>query len=904
MGSRHPWADCEGCPLNIFGAKYVGSSGPKRSDGAGIDGKAVQVAVVGEAPGYEEVMQRAPFIGPSGQLMRSALRDAGYDPDKAFYTNAVLCRPPDNKLEPYAAAVDHCRPRLERELALVGTDETPILAVGNYGVQTTLAVTQGDEAPKKLAITKNRGRDFPAVPGRRVQKRTYITVHPAYVLRQNSALGAFKQDVYVMKHGKPDHPLQHEPSWIEVFNVDDLQMVLDAVPDGSWVAFDVETEGLHWYTSSEGRASDLLLLGLYWSDKAPAIIIGEELLGDVTAKRVISEFFGRVKTAAHNGKFDVMFLQRDGIEGARSDFDTMLAHYMLQENPPHGLKELSALMFYVRDYEGELVTTAFKGVKAKDRNYRMIPHEQLAQYLAWDVACTHHLRIEFERQMTDEGLLEWPFYNLLMPLSNALMDTERIGIAVDRPYLERQHALIASDIETSTNILRRLSGRQALNPNSWQQVGDYLWKQQAYPFKASKHYADGSTSIAALQASGLVYVNTDNKFDSDIPFVKGLLHYRRLRKIQSTYVAGILLRLDEHDRVHPRYFEAAAETGRLSAKGPPIQTIPRSSGDYYGKMLRSAFVANARLGDEVIDFASGSARLSYPPAVGREQQFRLDGLFGPNGDGGRLNVPALIGRARFRKLVMADYSQAELRVWAHVTQDPYLLQVYREGRDLHNENAIRLYGEGYTKEQRTQMKNWVFAFVYGGDAYSFASQAKLPLARASAMVADFEKLVPVAAAWREKAWQEVQRRGFVQTIFGRKRRFPIINRETEKDVKHACWNFPIQSTASDLNSLAQVELWRAGYNVVLSMHDMLAVECWNDEAEEVGKALVGAMVGVGERWVSSVPWVVELDYDDSGNVGIMSWADRPEDEDRPDIGDILELRDQDFAEDAELLVAA
>jgi DNA polymerase-1 len=851
---RHPWANCSGCPLNQFGSKYVGSSGPAYTDGrAGIDGASVEVIVVGEAPGVEEVVHRKPFIGPSGQLMRSALLAAGYDPEKAFYTNSVCCRPPDNDLASYSEAVEHCRPRLERELALVGDASTPILAVGAWGALATLGATQGAQAPKKVAITRQRGKQFAPVMGAPVQKHAMLTVHPAYVLRANAMLSTFEQDVWVLRHGAPVHPLQRAPDWVEPVNVEDLRALLACIPDGAWIAFDVETSNVRWYSTPHAGygQSDLLMLGIYWSDRAPAIIVNEHLLRDWNAREALDELFERVRTCAHNGKFDVLFLQRDGVYKARTDFDTMIAHYAIQENPPHGLKELASLYFYVKDYEAELVAPYFKGIKQVDRDYRTVPHDELAQYLAWDCACTFHLRQRFERLLQDDNMLLWPFYNLLMPLSHALLTTERDGIGVDRPYLEQQHNVIAADIEASVKALRKLSGNPTLNPNSWQQVGKLLWAK--HKFKPSTHYTDGSTSIAALQAAGIVYVNTDNKFDSDDPFVRGLLHYRRLRKTQSTYIVGILNRLDANDRVHPRYVETASETGRLGARDPAIQTIPRSYGDYFGAMLRSAFVAD-------------------PPGASVTVEL---------GRNKTPHVPALI---RPRKFVMADYSQAELRVWAHLTQDPYLLAVYREGRDLHNENSIRLYGHGYTKEQRTQMKNWVFAFVYGGDAFSFASQAKLPVSEASAMVAEFEKLVPVAIAWRDRSWWAARKLGYVQTVFGRKRRFPIITLENEREIKHAVWNAPIQSTAADLTNMAHIMLWRQGYKIVLTMHDMLCIECYADQVEDVSKVLGQAMVEIGEQWVPSVPWAVDVSVVDR-------WSDMPPLTDRPDISDILGTED-------------
>lgn len=932
---KHPMAECENCPLNGWEHKYVPTQFP-------ASGTAIEAVVVGQAPGKDEVVARIPFHGLSGQLMRRVLEKAGYNSDAIVYTNAIACRPPGDEIAKYEGALAACRPRLQAELQASGDTATPILATGKYGAMATVQLTEGNAAPKKLTITTARGTTREPVAGAPVQRTVHLAVHPAFVLRVPSELETFEADVHKMKHGRKYHYLQERPPYVMPKNAYQLAKELDKVPDNSWVAFDVETEGLRWYEAAGwGPYHAVLQLGLYWQPGEPAIIIDEQLYNQPLVKEILNEFFGRVRTAAQNGRFDLLHMHRDGLTDAKCDEDTMVMHFVLHENPPHGLKELADLYYHIGDYEGALVLKYFKGVKKSERNYRMVDPLDLAQYLAWDVAITWQLREDFEAALKREGQYEWPYKNLLAEAFPALLDTEKVGVAADGTYLAGAQVLIEQDEVTAANTLAALANRANFNPRSWQQVGSVLWDQMGFKPVPSKHYAERSTSIAALQAAGLIRLDLNNKFVSDIPFISGLLHARRLRKILGTYVRPILASLDERSRTHPHYLETAAETGRLSAKGPPIQTIPRSSGDYYGGMLRSAFTAGQEVEltelplaaitlegleadkgpmllppehtERLVQSSAGLVRLPGEQVNYRKDKvdWRLvkDTLAEPTPVddafrvGHEIFLPQYV-RLRKRKLCIADYSQAEVRVWAHLTQDPYLLQIYREDRDLHNENAIRLYGKGYTKEQRTQMKNWVFSFMYGGDKYSFAAQAKLPLAEASAMVDDFGRLVPVAVYWRTLAWESAVKLGYSQTVFGRKRHYPIINKETKREVEHACWNFPVQSTASDLNLLSHSILYKKyGFKVVITMHDMLAVECWDDEIPYVANVMRRVMTGVGDQWVGSVPWRVDFDVDPvTGLIGVERWSKRPGDDERPDVRDILATEDED--EDVEMYAAA
>jgi DNA polymerase-1 len=398
-----------------------------------------------------------------------------------------------------------------------------------------------------------------------------------------------------------------------------------------------------------------------------------------------------------------------------------------------------------------------------------------------------------------------------MPAHEALLQVEKNGMAVDYHFLEAVEREMEVALTHALVNCREVADDFRFNPMSYQQVAHILFDILGYKQANPKYFPKRSTSVQAMKEISKYQPQITNE-----PIMLAVFEYRRINKMLGTYVKPMGSWMDVAGRIHPSYKIHAAETGRLSAEKPPIQTLPRAGRDRFGDMIRASVIAG-------------------PPH-------------------------SVTGRKR--KLVFADYSQAELRVAAHFTQDPFLLAVYRQGRDLHSEAAKRLFGDNYTKEQRVYCKNFNFAWFYGGNEYSFANQVNLPIEEAAALVREYERLMPVATKWRKDQMARAVRQGFVDTPFGRRRRFPLITKETLQDVERASINMPIQSTASDLNLLTAVEMVRLKRKVVLSMHDATCVECWEDQVDDVSAELSRVMIGLGDKYIPTVPWVVEVDVGD------------------------------------------
>jgi DNA polymerase I-like protein with 3'-5' exonuclease and polymerase domains len=289
------------------------------------------------------------------------------------------------------------------------------------------------------------------------------------------------------------------------------------------------------------------------------------------------------------------------------------------------------------------------------------------------------------------------------------------------------------------------------------------------------------------------------------PVIQLLEEYRRVAKLYSSYVKNVVAFRDNQGRVHARFLIQGTEVGRLAVRDPALQTISRPD-DEYGGMVRSMYVA-----------------------------------------------------APGKVLVIADYSQAELRVLAAYSKEPFLLDVYARDRDLHEEVALVMFGPQRTKAQRAICKMFNFAYVYGGTIYSFAEELGLPLETARQFVRKYDENMPVALAWKKEQFVKAQADGYVETIFRRRRHFPLITNDNIKDVRKASVHMVVAGTASDLTLRSCIELEALGIPVVLTVHDSVMAEVDEETAKAVGERMHKVLMGMGERYLPEVLWKVDVE---------------------------------------------
>ena len=434
MGAR-----CEACPLKDAPGPVLEPSNSQ-----------AKYIIVGEAPGYEESRRLLPFVGPSGQLLNAMLQEVGLSRSDVHCTNTALCQPSEGA--PSQAAIECCRPRLQHEL--VEHYQSGIISMGAVARDALL----GGPRPKGILATRG---EWLGVSG--YEAEYFLnTIHPAYVLRNPDAARDLLFDLR-----KAQQPYVHV-SKPEV-------VVCDDPPDfkSGEVVFDLETVGLDY------QQDRIICLALGFSVEPTKVYI---IPGD---KLTLWPCWSNLLTVAHNGKFDQKFLKHQLGWNVNLDFDTMLAHYTLDERKTgHGLKELARVYLNAPDYEAEI-----RPYVGKDGGMGNVPLDKLYEYAAWDIVYTQRLAAILKAELIDQNLLDWPFRQVIMPFANAAVDMELAGMKVDLPNVSKatqlfDEKLSALQVEIS-NEVNRLTSRFESNSRTNELTGP-----DEYQFDSSKPPGD------------------------------------------------------------------------------------------------------------------------------------------------------------------------------------------------------------------------------------------------------------------------------------------------------------------------------------------------------------------------------------------------------------------------------
>jgi DNA polymerase-1 len=299
---------------------------------------------------------------------------------------------------------------------------------------------------------------------------------------------------------------------------------------------------------------------------------------------------------------------------------------------------------------------------------------------------------------------------------------------------------------------------------------------------------------------------------ADFPLPKLVLEHRGLSKLKSTYTDKLPLMVNAHTgRVHTNYAQAVAVTGRLSSNEPNLQNIPVRSTE--GRRIREAFIA-----------APGAA------------------------------------------IVSADYSQIELRIMAHLSEDASLLDAFARGADIHRATAAEIFAVGIddvTSVQRSYIKAVNFGLIYGMSAFGLAAQLGIERSAAQTYIDKYFSRYPGVAQYMQRTRELAREQGYVETVFGRRLWLTDIKAgggPRRQAAERAAINAPMQGTAADLIKLAMiaVQAWlereHLGARLIMQVHDELVLEVPDGEAAGVLETLPGLMTGVAQL---RVPLVVD-----------------------------------------------
>lgn len=379
------------------------------------------------------------------------------------------------------------------------------------------------------------------------------------------------------------------------------------------------------------------------------------------------------------------------------------------------------------------------------------------------------------------------YFEIELPLMHILAEMELVGCAVAPAQLRAfGDKLDARTAELVEQIYAHAGG--AFNINSPRQLGEVLFEKLGLP--AQKKTKTGySTNVEVLE-----------KLTGLHPIVPDILEYRQVTKLKSTYVDGLLKVISPRDgRVHTHFQQTVTATGRLSSTDPNLQNIPVRT--ELGREIRRMFVA----------------------------------------------------RDEAHVLIDADYSQIELRVLAHISQDEHMIEAFRTGQDIHAATAAKVYGvplDEVTPQMRSSCKAVNFGIVYGISDFSLAQDIGVTRKEAKAFIDSYLETYPGVARYMEEIKAAAKEKGYVETLFGRRRALPELqssNFNIRSFGERVAMNTPIQGTAADIIKIAMVRvadrLRREGLQsrLILQVHDELILEAPVDEQQHAMRLLTEEM---------------------------------------------------------------
>jgi DNA polymerase-1 len=410
----------------------------------------------------------------------------------------------------------------------------------------------------------------------------------------------------------------------------------------------------------------------------------------------------------------------------------------------------------------------------------------------------------------EETKLARLYYDIELPLIPVLSRMEKAGVKIDTAFLTKLSGQMQAEMDKVTRAIYTMAGYE-FNINSTQQLSRLLFEELKLPRRRKTAKKTGySTDVRVLEELSEIHA---------LP--KAVLEYRQLSKLKSTYVDALPELADpETGRVHTSFNQAVTATGRLSSSDPNLQNIP----------------VRTETGREI--------RIAFVPADENHS------------------------------LLVADYSQIELRILAHFADDPGLIRAFKDGEDIHARTAAEVYGVpigSVTPEQRRAAKTANFAIIYGVSAYGLSQQTELDLGASRQFIDDYFERYPNIRKYIEDTIEAARRDGYVTTLLGRRRYLPEIdskNFQRRQFAERTAINTPIQGTAADLIKLAMIKIDKAiskmKSKMALQVHDELVFDAHNDELDELKNLVEGKMskavrlkvplvvdIGVGPNWLEA-----------------------------------------------------
>lgn len=618
----------------------------------------------------------------------------------------------------------------------------------------------------------------------------YKTLSPKQIVTNPQSVLFLAQALQYGYLGPIDPGLELGKDWV-IWEGQDISF-----KKGSVIALDIESAGdIDNDTFAAGRILSIAL----WNGKF-GVVIPEELAETPESAELIERLCRDCIVVCHNGTFDMPYLsKRLGINVYHHE-DTLLMHFVLDNLAgEHGLKPLARRWLRAADWDSDAKSYLKGGA-----HFENIPREKLYRYNLMDVVYTFKLYEYLLPLLKNSG--KYDYYCYRMRVTKVLIDVQMNGVAVSINALDELEDEYNHQCDEHLAILKRLAGDD-FNPQSPKQIAEY--------------FASKGISSPSFDAKHLKKLKRAGK---ETEFIDALLAYRYAAKVIGSFIANVRRKVGEDGRIHPYYLPHGAKTGRLSAKGPAIQTMGRDSG------IKRALVA-----------APGC------------------------------------------KIISCDYSQAELRTVAELADDKAMIAAFQPGApDFFDDLMTKIWPEEFptieayeafkheqpktAKNRRALVKSVVYGLNYNRGVPAIAAALEQPLEAAQHVVDQYLGSYPGLRDWQARVKHSVGRKeegNERKTKFGLTFNPLFVSDNNYSSTQNEALAFVPQSTANDicLNAAIKIneQVGQYGAKLIGLVHDATYVECPEETVEECSRMMEREMSKAATLVFNRVPFVAEAE---------------------------------------------
>lgn len=618
----------------------------------------------------------------------------------------------------------------------------------------------------------------------------YKTLSPKQIVTNPQAVLFLAQALQYGYLGPVDPGLELGKDWV-IWEGQDISF-----KKGSVIALDIESAGdIDNDTFAAGRILSIAL----WNGKF-GVVIPEELAETPESAELIERLCRDCIVVCHNGTFDMPYLsKRLGINVYHHE-DTLLMHFVMDNLAgEHGLKPLARRWLRAADWDSDAKSYLKGGA-----HFENIPREKLYKYNLFDTVYTYKLYEYFLPHLKNSG--KYDYYRYRMQVTKVLNDVQMNGVAVSLDALDELEKKYQEQCDKALEVLRSLAGED-FNPQSPKQIKDY--------------FTSKGVSSPSFDSDHLKKLLREGK---EVEFIDALLEYRYAAKVIGSFIANVRRKVGEDGRIHPYYLPHGAKTGRLSAKGPAIQTMGRDSG------IKRALVA-----------APGC------------------------------------------KIISCDYSQAELRTVAELADDTAMIAAFQPGApDFFDDLMTKIWPEEFptieayeafkheqpktAKNRRALVKSICYGSNYGRGVPAIATALEMPIDSAQYVYDQYMGSYAGLRDWQKRVRHSVGRKEENherETKFGLTFNPLFVSDSNYNSTQNEALAFVPQSTANDICLNAAIKInehvGQYGAKLIGLVHDATYVECPEETIEECSRMMEREMSKAATLVFNRVPFVAEAE---------------------------------------------